>query len=492
MKRLLIFVLALVLTVSVVGMASAQGTVDPGVGYVNFTVMNLSDSSQANVEAAYVNQAGGVDVTVPKTVEPLSSQGFQAAESGLPDNWVGSVIVSSDQPIVAFAQMKWQNGTSSDGKTSGAYNAFTQGVNKLYFPSLAARTGKQFSRLTIQSADAASATETVDFFVTFYDRQGNKSLGPQKYTINAGTQTTIDLLSDVSLPVTTPPGDGWLGSAVVTSTQPIAGVATTHWAEYSAAYSAVTGGGADAYLPSATRRLSSTSGAWLQYTGVVVQNLDPTQDATVVVHWYDREGTELYSFNDTIPANSAHGYNTRHTAGDVPNPTELHDSLGSNWNGSVYIESTNAVDIVAIANLQWTVDHPAGAGASAYYSEPSGYEEIFVPAIFRRVDTNNWLQYTGLIVQNVGDAQCTDFTVQWRDRSGNVLVEYQDSLAPNIAHGYNSRVRGDIPTNVNLDDLGTSLNGSVYISAPGCSLIAIHNTVWPAWTDSTTYNAFGQ
>jgi hypothetical protein len=105
---------------------------------------------------------------------------------------------------------------------------------------------------------------------------------------------------------------------------------------------------------------------------------------------------------------------------------------------------------------------------------------------------STWLQYTGLIVQNVGGSACNSFTVEWRNRDGDLLMDYTDSLDPNIAHGYNSRAGADIPSSENLGDLGTSLNGSVYIGASGCELIAIHNTVWPAWTDSTTYNAFGK
>jgi hypothetical protein len=370
MKRASVIVVSLLLVGVLATLASAQGSVDPGVGNVNFTVMNTSDTDEALVVASYIDQNGQVDSSVQKTLQPQSSQGFQITQSGLPDNnWAGSVIASSDQEIVAFAQVKWSNGTSTDGKTSGAYNGFVGGANKLYFPSLAARSGKQFSRLIIQSAEAASESATIDFTIKFYDRAGNQSGSTLSRSVNKGAQLTLDLLADVSLPTTNPPGDGWLGSAVVESTSPIAGVATMHWQQYSAAYSAVTGGGEYAYLPSATRRIPS--GSWLQYTGLIVQNLNTSTDADVTVRWYDRSGNELYSFTDSIPANSSHGYNTRHTSGDVPNPSALHSALGNDWNGSVVVQSTTAgADIVAISNLQWTSDHPAGAGASAYYSEP--------------------------------------------------------------------------------------------------------------------------
>jgi len=491
-KRVFWVMLAvLALVASTVGTAVAQ---DPGQGNVNFTVMNMDETQSANGSAMYVDQNGDVSKTITFTIPAQSSQGFPIDSSGLPDNWAGSVIVEADMEIVAFGQARWEGGAYGDGKTAGAYNGFTQGSIKLYFPSLAARSGKQFSSLTVQSAEAASTTDTITFDITFYNRDGTVAETLSGESVHKGAQKTYNLL-DQGLPNTAPAGDGWLGAAVVTSSSPIVGVATMHWKEYSAAYSGVVdgAGGQTAYLPSATRRLPS--GPWLQYTAVLVQNLDTTTAANVTVKWYDRLGTKLFEFNDTIPANSSHGYNTRWTNSDVPDHAALHGALGTNWNGSVVVQATNAVDIVAVANLQWTSDSPVGTAATAYASEASGYTKLFVPANFRRVDAGTWKQFTGLIVQNIGGAACTNFQVQWFDRSGTKLLDYTDSLDRNISHGYNTAYGSsgsDFPSGVDVTNLGDDFRGSVYINAPGCELIAIHNTLWPLWTDSTTYNAFGK
>ena len=489
MKRLFALVGSLLLIVVFTTSALAQGGLNPGSGSVNFTVMNLDANEASQVVAEYVNQNGQVDATKNVQIQPRSSEGFPIDAAGLPDNWAGSVIISADKEIVAFGQARWEGGTYGDGKTAGAYNGFTEGANTLYFPSLAARSGKQFSFLTVQSAEGASTSESITITINFYDRAGNLSKTIHD-TFLKGTQVTYNLL-EIGLPTTNPPGDGWLGSAVVESTSPIAGVATMHWKYYSAAYSAVTGGGTTIYLPSATRRLPK--GPWYQYTSILVQNLDASNIATVTTHWYDREGTELFSFQDTIPANSSHGYNTRWTSSDVPDHDALYNALGNNWNGSVVITSTT--NIVAVANLQWTEDSPVGNSATAYTSDYQGYEEVFIPATFRRVDGDTWKQFTGLVIQNIGSSACNNFQVQWRDRSGNTLLSYTDSLEPNISHGYNSRYGADgsdFPSGVNVTNLGNDFRGSVYINAPGCKLIAIHNTLWPLWTDSTTYNAFGK
>jgi hypothetical protein len=485
MKRIAIPLTCVLVVMMLVSTASAADSPNPGTGNVNFTVMNMDSSASAHVRADYVNQSGAVEKYVEKDIDALSSDGFPIEDSGLPDNWAGSVIVSADKEIVAFAQARWEGGAYGDGKTAGAYNGFTQGADKLYFPSLAARSGKQFSRLSIQSAEGNSASETIDITIKYYDRDGtlNKTVND---TLLKGTQKTYSLL-DVGL--TPNKSDGWLGAAVVESPDgPIAGVATMHWREYSAAYSGVTGGGQKGYLPSITRRLPT--GPWYQYTAVLVQNLSETQPATVTVYWYDRDGNLKHSFGDTIPANSSHGYNTRWTDSDVPNHSALHTALGDDFNGSVVIDSD--VDVVAIANLQWTGDSPVGNSATAYASEGGGYTEVSVPATFRREASGTWKQFTGLVVQNVGAAACNNFSVEWRDRSGNKLLEFTDSLPQNISHGYNTRYGADVPAGANVEDLGSDFRGSVFFNAPGCELIAIHNTLWPLWTDSTTYNAFGK
>ena len=488
MKRLrFVFPVVLVAVLVLTTLASAQGELDPGMGSVNFTVQNLDSSETASVIASYINSSGVVAATVNKNILPRSSEGFPVTESGLPDNWDGSVIVSADREIVAFAQARWENGTFGDTKTAGAYNGFTVGANKLYFPSLAARPGKQIARLSIQSAEGASTSDSIDITISFFDRDGTAN-----YVINdtllKGTQKTYDLLDDATIVPNR--DDGWLGAATVESSDPIAGVATMHWMEYSGAYSGVTGGGTTAYVPSVNRRLPDGA-TWYQYTALIVQNLDDTVDANVTVNWYDRDGAELFSFPDIIPANSSHGYNTRQTGSDVPDHTALHDALGINWNGSVVV--TSDTDIVAVANLQWTANSPVSLAATSYTSEPSGNDEIFVPANFRRTAGGTWNQFTGLIVQNVGSTACTDYDVSWFNRDGDEMLAYQSSLDPNIAVGFNTAYGAGFPNGTTDTVLLTDdFRGSVYISAPGCELMAVHNTLWPLWTDSTTYNAFGK
>jgi hypothetical protein len=510
MKRLsLIF--ALILVLALVLPASAQDPTSLGSGAVNFTVQNLDPVNTATVAATYVSQSGSVAATIDKTIGPLASEGFPIADSGLSDGFAGSAVVSANTEIVAFGQALWSNNNLNPGdghyRSAGAYNGFTQGATKLYLPSLAARVGAQISKVSVQSAASPSTSATIDFTITFYDRTGAQTLQLANQTVNEGAQVTFDLTAGSS-DLTQGGTVQWLGAAVIESSDPVAAVATTHWRTYSAAYSAITGGGSKIALPSANRRIPSASGAggpntpgWLQYTSVVVQNLDTATAANVTVTWYDRQGTVLHSFVDPIPANSAHGYNTRFIdTSDVPASAQatLGADLTKDWNGSVVITS-DGPDVAAIANLQWTANHPASPNtASGYTSFAGGTAEVFVPAAFRRgiADTNINRQFTGLVVMNVGTTDCTNFDVQWIPRGSTTPdISYQDTLAPNIAHGYNTKQGSsgsDFPAGVNVSDMGFDFRGGVVINGAGCELVAIHNTIWGAQESSTTYNAFGK
>jgi hypothetical protein len=534
MKRLMTL-LTVIVVLSMTVIPVLAGEPDPGMGNTNFTIMNLDASEMAEISVDYVAGAGmqdpegTVDLTWVATATARGSTSFAATaaqDKGLPDNWKGSVVASANRPIAAFAQMTWRNNTLDASharfQTAGAYNGFTEGSGTLYLPSLAQRDGSQYSIIAVQSAAAASASaNAIPFTITFFDRSGNQS-GQITSSVKPGAQKTFNLSEYSDDPDVVPDLDAandtnnWLGAAIIEATNAgdlLAASSTMHWANYSAAYSAIPSGASTIYLPSGTRRNNLTDtgeGAasnWLQYTAVVVQNLG-AQATNVTVKWLDRTGNTLASFVDPIPANSAHGYNTRFvTNSDIPEASKASfaELMTNDWNGSVVIESDGA-NIVAVANLQWGPAHPSAANtASAYTAATEGYDTLFVPQNFRRNNAAtpvSWIQYTGLIVQNVGTADCNNFTVSWKDRdTGEEKLTFNDSLAPGIAHGYNTNVGGDIPdpdgdgpdTNkTQAAKLGDNFYGAVTISgAAGCQLAGIHNTVWPAFTAGTTYNAFG-
>ncbi|MEZ4864209.1 MAG: hypothetical protein R3C14_23050 [Caldilineaceae bacterium] len=471
---------------------------DPGDGQTNYTVQNLSDTTQASLSIQFVDRNGKVVASASDTLAPKESKGSSSAGWGtsVPAGFDGSVYFSSSQEVAVFAQVRWQNNTLSPSagrfRTAGAYNyaAFSPidpGGITLYYPSLSARDGQQFCNITVQSTGDHSDTIKVKFDVTLYNRDGATAKTLTNQEVNRGAAKTI-VLPNQGL------GGNWLGSAVVTSQNTsdlFIGFATCHWTGYSTAYSALTesGGAQTIYVPEARRRVGPAG--FEQFAAILVQNLSTSDPATVTVKWYDRNGNQLYSFQQSIPANSSKGFNTRFPS-DVPDHAALDAALGNAYNGPVIIESSGP-NIAAIVNLQFTAnDGSVGEAATSYAAATGGSAQIFIPAAFRLHPSTGWKQFTSLIIQNVGPSACNNFDMEWFERAGASKMKYQDSLPAGVSHGYNTQFRAQIPTSADPASLGDDFNGSVIVTSSGCQLIAIHNTLWPDWTDATTYNGFGK
>jgi hypothetical protein len=105
----------------------------------NTTIVNLSNSSPANVTVTYtpspdyVASGGSSSVLSFTTQIPAGSSlqqnhriaGFQVGSTPMPNGWYGTLrVVSSDQPIAGFTQITNVNNPAGD--TFMTYTAFTQ------------------------------------------------------------------------------------------------------------------------------------------------------------------------------------------------------------------------------------------------------------------------------------------------------------------------------------------------------------------------------
>ncbi len=84
--------------------------------------------------------------------------------------------------------------------------------------------------------------------------------------------------------------------------------------------------------------------------------------------WYHSDGSVAVQFQDTIPANSSHGYNTRYDA-ETPGGNSTLDPLGTNWAGTVIISTTSPSGIIGISQ-----DHVRGSGY-LYHAEYNAMAE---------------------------------------------------------------------------------------------------------------------
>ncbi|MBC8255034.1 MAG: hypothetical protein H8E35_13555 [Ardenticatenia bacterium] len=272
---------------------------------------------------------------------------------GLPTNFLGAAYITSGKKVAAVA-------TTHTGYDSDIVNGIVSGATKLYYPLIRRRQmgggWHDYSGIVVQNFDTAASAEV---HVYFYDRDGIlkadftdtipalSSHGYNTRYVGNADPTEIDKL-----------GLSYLGSAVVecTNGKLIGGIVKYENPRYalSAAYNAESAGRNNLFVPLACRR-QFTPGVWYDSTGIIVQNLDAAASASVHVEFYDRATppTKVAEFNDTIPANSSHGYNTRYY-GNAP-PSQI-DGIPFDYVGSVRITSTNNKPLIGVVFTELQTD----------------------------------------------------------------------------------------------------------------------------------------
>jgi LysM repeat protein len=441
----------------------------PGQGSTNVYVQNLDTENAISVQADYYDQGGNLDASVGKTIEPLAAQAFLIDDSGLSDtSWIGSMVVSASGEATAVAELLWDNNPWHDGKTAGVYSSLVppstgQPFYEVYMPALYRWQNSQASVIAVQNADDTEA----EVYMNYYDRDTGNLLGTVVDTLPAHGQQMYN--TGGSPPEVPSLPNQWHGALYITSTNRIAATQMTHWTEgLSAANNGFVGGSDTIYLSNISR--FKTGSDWYQYTGVVVMNLDTVDTTTIDVYWYDRDGDEALHFQDVIPPLSSHGYNTR-WGGSVSANT--FNALGTQWNGSVFIQSSGE-SIIAQANMLWGTLKTSGT----YNSNSSGGTRLYFPYATRK--SSGWSHYSSVIVQNIHPTQSVRIHTEWYDRNGVLLLTTPDYTIPaNSSIGYNTRYGVDGKNPGLFNALGNNFEGSVYVvSETGQPIIGSMRMLW--------------
>lgn len=440
-----------------------------GTGTSTVVVQNTSATDAASVQADFIKPSGRTDYTEVTSIPPRGSYEFDVADIPLSSNWAGSMILSSDQPLVALNNLIWTGGTKGDGTSAGTYAAFDEGDTTVYLPFLSTTKG-QYSTFSIQNVDSGSA----HIYIKYIDRDGNESANVED-DIPEGAQRTYDLRS----PGGTVPdlGDTWRGAVVVSSSKNLVGVATVRWEKYSGAYSGFASGDTTVYMPSIYRKLRDSR--WKLSSRITVQNLSDSQDAHVDLHFYGESGgPEILHIEDTIPPNASHAYNTK-AGGSVP--ATAFEPLGTWHIGPVVVESDQP--IVAVALTRWR-----RVLAGIYNSQATGSTVLFVPDVARTKTGRRWDRNTAIVVQNLDSSNDAHVHLQFYDRDGNLKLDFEDTIPASSSHEYNTRAGGSVPRST-FRPLGKDFLGSVYITSDQ-SVIGIVNSRWNRDGMASQYNIF--
>lgn len=405
-RRYAIPVVAMLLVGLVVGAVSAQevGPQDlPGGGWTTGTqVQNVGDSSADIVMEVYGQTSGEWSLT-ESGVEAGASVNFLASSFGWSDGSIGSAIVSSGQPIVAQT-------TETNGTAAAQYQGVDQPDTQLNFPLVKNdyKGSGKYTTFYVQNAGSSSAM----MYATYTDEAGTTYSWDSGSAVDAGRMVVLNP-TDVSFP------DDELGSLVVTSTVPIAGVVNEHHVSETTILQSTRGfapadAGTTLLIPTIKRQFGSRS------TGPIIQNASSGPvDITIT---YQGSGINFEQYANNVPAGASVTFfeNTEicpaaATCGNTGTP------LPVNTLASAVVTGTG--DIVGVVNETfYTV--PSGQRqrqtVTSAFNEAAATQKIGVPLYKVNHDSKN----TGVQLQNTNLSSSAQYTATFALGSGASVTNY--------------------------------------------------------------------
>jgi hypothetical protein len=489
MKRAkLLTLVSVLLLVALAAVPAFAADPNPGKGSTDVTVMNTEGGS-SSVTAEYYNQNGTLANQKSANLNALGAGVFKASDSGLPDNWRGSMIVSSTTDVAAVATLFWKQNPAGDGIEADSYSGFSTGADRMNIPFAVYAPNAQYTVLTVQNTGSAVASITMKY----YNRDGALDFTITD-SVPVNGQTTYDLHTPgPKVPVWSTSSffttNGvWTGAVVITTGaagQTIAAVANNFWPKYSAAFNASTGNNVTKwFIPSVERRLLGTGATapdQLGFSVITVQNAGTV--ATNLTFKFINAGTQTVdatiTYNNLQPG-AAIGCNTRIGA---QCDAGLVATLGTAWAGSATVESSAAPITAMSFTLRPRDDEAVGTtAASAGNAGPSTY----LASVHRVGSGDNFTLWSLLRIQNVTTSDANGVVVKFLNRDGTEVAAARQTI--NIGAGKSSNF--NLRYTAALAVLGSDFNGTVQITSPQ-PLAAVVENLWNL-SQMASYNGYSK
>jgi hypothetical protein len=399
MKRLhLVLAISLLVALAIPLTASAQIVYNAG-----FQVQNLDTSNSATIQITFYKQDGDVAATVDDTVAAGGSNTYFPLDA-VSEGFNGSVVISSDRDIRAITNVL------GNGLDYGAsYGGFTAGATTVYVPLLMKENSGFNTWFNVQNAGSSATTVSIA-----YSDGKNASCS----NLEPGAACTLDQSTEAH-------AAGWVGSAIVTASEPIVVTVMEVGPTTLFAYGGFTGGSTDVAMP----LINANNSGYI--SGIQIQNMGSSSTNVTVSYTPSLAGTAC-SETLTIPAGQSETFALFAFATGA-NSTCV---AGATFIGSASISANSASqDLVAIVNQ---LNGPANKGAAYEGFDPtSATDSVVMPLIMDR----NSNYFTGFSVLNVGSAQTTvncTFTGSTHTESatldpGEAMTPLQNGV---IADGY--------------------------------------------------------
>ena len=452
--------LMLVLVVAAFGVASAQTGLTTNYT-TSITYQNVS-TQNAVVTFQFYNEKTASAVTINRSINAgAGSSLFLGSLSGaeaLPEGFLGSVVMGSNQTIVGTMVQIPQN---SPVKNRPLSNGFSGGGSQVLLATILKNVFSSSSTFSIQNADTGNINITVKFFRV---GETTPALTLTENDIPSGSAKFYEAAEIAGL------GASFNGSAVVTAVKSNGGLSanivgsvlelgTTNLA--AKAFEGIGSGSASLYVATA---LCNVFGGTT--TAYAIQNTDNANAASVTVTYKDLAGATVGTDTKSISAGGKQSFIAC-------------DKTPAGFSGSAQIASSGPA-IVAIAKAFKSADSNYG---TAFLGASAGSVKIALPYV-RYTSQANYdsgaRQRTFIAIQNIGGATVSNVVVKYLDKDGTVLGTH---TIASIASGSKANTNATLATGnaAKLAEFGNpeanvggGFGGAVIIEGPaGSSLIAV-------------------
>lgn len=394
----LALLLALVLIVATIGVSAAQSLPAYQTQFITSITYQNVGSDTARVVFQFYNEGSPSAITVERDLNKgagssLFVGGLQGGEA-LPSNFLGSAVMSANQPVVATLVQLPQSDIVKNRPLS---NGFSNVTAKVLLATVLKNRFGTTSRFSIQNADGSPADVTVKIFNA--DNLAAPAITLPTVTLPAGAAKYFDMgtLTQVTDAVfngsatveavkqgTSTPAN-IVGSVVELGTSGV----------NAAAFEGVSGGAGTVNMATA---LCNAFGG--QTTNYAVQNVAASGDANVTVTYKPGDKT----LNATIPAGAKSSFNA------------CNAGVGDNFSGAAIITSNQPIVVIGKVG--------GGGLATAFLGEAAGTSKLALPYVRWRNDASYAAgdgQRANIAIQNVGTSGSGQVTVQYLDKNGTVV-----------------------------------------------------------------------
>ncbi len=337
---------------------------------------------------------GAVNVIVLSPLGNTTFPGGFTYIAPLPDNWTGTGVVTSNQPIVTIGRPH----IGSPAQVS-AYAGFGTGSSTAYLPMLFKKAfgGSYSSAFYVQNT---SGSATAAYAITYYNLDGTVACTVNDSLVK-GSSKGYWVPSETCLT------DGWVGGAVIASNNPIAVVGRPHVGSEVMSYNGLQSSGITAHLPMLFR--AAFGGSY--NAAIYIQNTSNVA-TTFSMSFYGESGALTCAMTgQTIAAHGIKNYWL---------PTQT--CVPANWSGSAIITSNE--NVVALARIH------VGAQVTTYSGFNATGNQAYVPMVFRRAFAESYA--SALYIQNVSNNAAT-VTISYRKNDGTETCSETLNLAARAA-----------------------------------------------------------